>query len=65
MSAIKSFLISDLEHGVFLLFIHSPFVKCFQAGRHDMLKGCGEIPKGLKKSELSNSEQKFDVKYIS
>lgn len=65
MSSIKSFLISDLERGVFLLFIHNPFVKCFQTGKHDMLKGCGEIPKGLKKSELSRSEQKFDVKYIS
>lgn len=30
-----------------------------------MLKGCGEIPKSLKKSELSSSEQTFDVKYIS
>lgn len=30
-----------------------------------MLKGCGETPKGLKKSEPSNSEKKFDVKYIS
>lgn len=65
MSAIKSFLLSDLEHGVFLLFIHNPFVKCFQTGRHNMLKGCGEIPKSWKKSELSSSEQKFDVKYIS
>lgn len=65
MSSIKSFLISDMERGVFLLFIHNPFVKCFHTGKHDMLKGCGEIPKGLKKSELSSSEQKFDVKYIS
>lgn len=65
MSAIKSFLLSDLEHGLFLLFIHNPFVKCFQTGRHNMLKGCGEIPKSLKKSELSSSEQTFDVKYIS
>lgn len=49
----------------FLLFIHNSFVKCLQVGNHNMLKGCGEIPKGLKKSELSNSRQKLDVKYIS